>query len=264
MTTNLMIGTPVFNDAPGSTVTGSGTFAAATPLEAMLSGSRSRLGRLSSATTAHTITVDMGSAASRTIDFFYVARANILKAQLATRLKLAGGTSGDITGVSTTLQSLTLYGRNAEDAIFTSELANSAVGSLPSTATNQTYVVTIGQSGVDPSTKWAASKIMFGQWFDFGRDPRTLDFKYQEVQTPGQRSPHTLFTFRWSGISKTTKDAAIAALIAPREKGCILYTRSYHAPLLDRRVVHAFVDDYEVKYNAENSFDFTIRFREQI
>lgn len=262
MTTNLLIGTPAFHDATGTTVTSSGTFETNRPFTNLLSGGRSRLARLSSAATAFTVTADMGSAASRTIDFFYVARANIIKAQLCTRLKLAGGTSGDIAGVSTTLQSLALYGRNEEDALFTDELANSAVGSLSDTSTNQTYVVTVGQSGVDPSTKWALSKVMFGQWFDFGRDPETM--KSVEVMKPGHRSAHTLFTFGWRGITKAVKDSAIASLITNKEKGCILYTRDYHRPLLDRRVVHAFVDDYETQYRSVDTYDFTIRFREQI
>lgn len=261
--TNLLIGTPAYSDDDAITsVTSSGTFSTVQALHKLLSGGRARLARLSTAADSFTVTVNIGTAASRTIDFFYVARANILKAQLATRLKIAGGTTGDIAGVSTTLQSLTLYGRNSEDAIFTSELANSAVGSLSNTATNSSYIITIGQSGVDPSTKWALSKIMFGQWFDMGRDPENRSFA--EVHRPGQRSSHTVFTFIWRGITKATKDAAIAQLVNTREKGCILYTRDYHPVLLDRRVVHAFIDDYESAYRSEDQYDFRLVLREQV
>lgn len=264
MTTNLMIGIPSLTDSTSSSVSTTGTFESARPVTNLISGGRSRLGRISAANTGFTVTFDTGSAASRTIDYLYIAKANIIKAQLATRLKLAGGTSGDIAGISTTLQSLTLYGRNSQDAIFTSELANSAVGSLSSTATNQTYILTVGQSGVDPSTKWALSQVMFGQWFDFGRDPIVGSLKYAFETDPRAREAATLFTFTWEGISKTVKDSAISSLVRYREKGCILYTRTLHSPLLNRRVVHALLDAYEVTYAAEGSYNMTIRFREQI
>jgi len=262
MSTNLLIGMPAYNDSTAITVTSSGTFETARPFTNLLSGGRSNLARLSSIASTFSVTFDMGSAASRTIDFFYVARANIVKAQLCTRLRLEGGTSGDIAGVSTLLQSTTLYGRDSQDAIFTSELANSEVGSLSSTATNSTYVVTIGRGGIDPATKWALSKLMFGQWFDFGRDP--VSARWSEEVKPGKRSSCTIFTFTWQGISKTIKDSAISSLIKTREKGCILYTRDYHRPLLERRVVHAFIEDYETIFRSEGTYDMTIRFREQI
>jgi len=264
MTTNLMIGLPSLTDSPTSGISTSGTFETGRPVTNLLSGGRSRLGRLSAASTGFTVTFNTGSVATRTLDFLFVGRANILKSMGATRLKLAGNLSGDICGVSTTLQSLALVGRYAQDALFTSELANSPVGALSNTTLNQSYILTIGQSGVDPSKKWALSQVMFGQWFDFGRDPERESSRWSFDSDPGQREVATLFTFTWKGITKQVKDSAVASITRYREKGCILYTRDYHSTLLERRVVHALVDAYEVHYRAEGVYDMTIRFREQI
>lgn len=257
--TNLLIGVPAYAD--GADVSASEAFDSRYSLENLIAGGRSRLGILDAAADSVTITVDAGSA-SRTIDFFYVARANILKAQGATRLKLSGDISGDIAGTDVDLQSLDLYGHGDQDAIFTSELNNSDVGGLSDTSTNESYDIVIGQAGVDDEVCWGFSKFMFGEWFDFGRDPENRSI--EEVWKKGGRDPYLEITFIWRGISKEKKDSAISTIIENRERGCILYTRDYHAPLLSRRVMHSFVERYETNYLSDQQYDMSITFREQI
>jgi hypothetical protein len=88
--TNLVIGVPTYTE--GADVSASEAFDSRYSLENLIAGGRSRLGILDAAADSVTITIDAGSA-SRTIDFLYIARANILKAQGATRLKLSGDVS---------------------------------------------------------------------------------------------------------------------------------------------------------------------------
>lgn len=262
MSTNLLIGLPTLFS--GSTVAGTATFSDEHPVSNVVDGSRQQLGRLDESDTACGITFDTGAAASRLIEFLFVARANIAKAMGSKRLLLTGATSGNICGTEDGFQSIDLYGRNSEDALFTTELANSTDGTLPSTATNQSYQVDVAGSGTCPDKRYACSVIMAGSWFDFGRDVRYEDRQFTEVWNPGNRSSYTKFTFTWRGLTKAVKDAAIAQIVSDYEKGLILYTRTEHSILLGRRVVHAFVQGYDVQYKAENSFDLTISFAEQV
>jgi hypothetical protein len=260
---NLVIGIPSYTDNTTlNPLATTGTFETNLPVKNLLSGARSRLGRLSTATTSYTITTDTGGAATRAVDFLWIARANILKAQGCTRIKLAGGTSGDICGLDTTFGATTLYGRESEDLILTSELANSTLGTLPNSTSNSTYILTIGRSGVDPSIKWCFSKFMFGAWFDFGRDPETIQIFEQSAYNA--RSNYNVFKFIWRGIAESVKDSAVASIIFNRPKGCILYTKDYHMPLLGRRVVHAMLDDYVTRYETEGFYTIELTFKEQI
>jgi hypothetical protein len=264
---NLVIGLPTYIDNttlnPLATL---GTFDTKFPASNLLSGARSRLARLSVAASDCTITIDKGAASTLTIDFFYVARANILKSQGSKRVGLTASldnvTYSNIAMNASGFQSVTLYGRESEDLIFTSELPGYVTGSLPDINSYRYYKVHFAGSGTCPTVKYAASKFMFGAWVDFGRDPESL--QVIEQPTYSARSNYNLFKFTWRGIAKSVKDSAVASIIFNRAKGCILYTKDYHLPLLGRRVVHAMLDDYFIRYETEGFYTIELTFREQI
>ncbi len=242
MTTNLLIGYPqIILDAP-ATVSANGM----TPAYNLTAGSRSDYAQSPSAVTSSTITYDLGTAATRAIDFFYVAKAGVLKAQGSRRIGLEGSTDNvsysPIAFNSSGFQSVTLYGPDSDDLIFTSELAGYTSGALPDSTSYRYYRVHFAGSGSCPSKRYAASKVIFGQWFNFGRDPEWSGFDVAETNW-GARPPYR-FQFTWQGITPAVKNSAESLLFSRREDGLILYTRNYHAPLLDYRAIHAYIKDY--------------------
>lgn len=262
MTTNLVIGYPQIT--VDSTITTSTAFATTAPKENVLSGPRAMYGELATATTELWLKANLGSSQQKTIDFFYIARANILKAMGSTSVLLQGSTDdvsySNIAGCLATFQSATLYGPRSEDIIFTSELANSTHGTLSASPTYR-YWRSYFASG-DPSKKYPFSKVMYGAWFDMGRDPE--DRHVSEISGTWDRESRLVYRFAWRGISKTVKESFVTSLINKRENGCILYTKSYHDLLNEHRVLHCQIVDYSITVLTEGLFDISATFEEMI
>ena len=264
MATNLLIGYPQI--ATDSTLTPSSAFNSAYPETNLVYGARTDLAQLDTADTESSIVYDAGTASARQIDFVYIAKANILKAQGSKRAGLSGSTD-DVTYTEIALntaglQTCTLYGPDAQDLIFTAELPGYTDGSLPDAISYRYYKAEFAGSGTCPSKRYSCSKIMFGQWFDFGRDPEWSAFSSRPLES-GARNPYT-FSFTWQGITPSIKNSAEDLLFSYKERGVILYTRDYHAPLLDYRAIHAFVTSYDLFPITDGSWNITINFEEQI
>lgn len=269
MATNLLLGYPQITLDADLAV--SSAFHDLRPAENAIYGGRSELAQLDAADTTVSLTFDLGSSQQKTIDFLYVARANLLKAHGATRLLLEGSDDDsaytDICGVDGGFQSLALHGPRGEDAIFTSELANSTDGALSASPTYR-YWRFWGADAADPSEKWSFSKVMFGQWFDFGRDPLT-DRQVGITRTEWSREGAYRLTLRWRGLSRTVYEAFVETFIAEGpvskiERGLFLYTSFYHEFLFNWRVLHCMVVDYEPVPAASDTFDLNITFEELV
>lgn len=267
--TNLLIGYPQITTS--ATVTTSSAFATAKPKERAIYGSRSEGVELAAAATSMWMKFDLGSSQTKTIDFLYVARAKLLKSRLSTRLLLEGSTDdisySDVCGVDGGFQSLALYGPRSEDAIFTEALGNSTDGTLPASPSCR-YWRFWGAGAADPSELYQFSKVIFGQWFDMGREPRS-DMNVSLERSPWNRDGRLVFNMRWEGISKATKDSFVSTFVKEAgvskvERGLFLYTDTNHAPLLGYRVLHAVIAAYEAKYRTEGFFDLSVTFKELI
>lgn len=270
MSTNVLLGYPQIT-VDATAIAASSTFNTLRPKENAIYGSRAELAQLNAADTTINIRFDLGSSQTKTIDFLYVARANLLKARGATRLLLEGSTNGvaytDICGVDGGFQSLTLYGPRSEDAIFTGALGNSTDGTLPASPTYR-YWKFWGAAAADPSEKYLFSKVMFGSFFDFGRDP-LFDRQIDPIIKPWARRTPLKFTLRWKGITAAKKDSFVDTFIADSqlskvERGVFLYTDTSHELLLNYRVVHCIITGYDPTPAAEGYFDLTVNFEEMI
>jgi len=263
--TNLLIGYPQITTG-ATTLTPSSAFNTLYPETNLVYGSRSDLGQVNAANTVLDLLFDAGSASARTIDFFYIAKANIFKAQGSKRAGLTGSIDNvsysNIAMNAAGFQSVTLYGPDSQDLIFTAELPGYLTGSLPSSTSYRYYKAHLAGSGSCPSKRYACSKIMFGQWFDFGRDPEWSGISYAENKT-GHRFP-LVFEFIWKGITPTIKNSAEDNLFISKERGVILYTQNYHAPLLDYRVVHCYIKSYNITPLTDGAWDISITFEEMI
>jgi len=263
MATNLLIGTAQYT-VDATSITSSSTVDTSYPIENIITGPRGTYSQLAAANTVWTIDFNLSGSTSIVIDYLFVARANLLKAAGATRLKLQGynGAYVNLAGTDAGLASKTLYGPRSEDAIFTSDLANSDY-TIPSTA-NYTALRFHPCGAADPSKKYKHSKMYCGTWFDPGHDPVAPHKITKITRQPGDRESVYQFTFTWQGITDTKRNEFFTNLFNERQKPVFLYTRTYHDVLLEHRVVHCFVADYSTSYISTNSHEITIIFEEMI
>lgn len=267
MTSNLLIGTAQYTvDATANT--SSSAADSSYPISNVITGPRGTYTQLATAATSSWIKWDLGASTALSIDFYYVARAKLLKSAGSKRLLLDGSTDDasytNICGAASTFQSITLYGPRSEDALFTSELANSASGTLSATPTYRYLRHWAAGEGTEPSKKWKHSKVMFGSWFDPGRDPERPHQIEKISRTPADRESVYTFTFTWRGITNAKRNEFITKLFSERQKPVILYTRSYHDLLLEHRVVHCMVSDWSTYLLAPDCHEITVTFEEMI
>lgn len=264
MSTNLLIGYPQIT--VDSTITASPSYSSEFPATNICYGSRSDIGQMVSAYYESTIKFDAGSSSARTIDFFFIGNAKIAKTQGSKRAGLTASVDdvsySNVAMNAAGFQSVTLYGPDSADLIYTAELPGYLTGSLPSSSSYRYYKAHLAGSGTCPSKKYASSQIMFGQWFDFGRDPEWGNVG--SVSYENARRPALLFSFVWRGITPTVKNSAEDYLFTRRERGLILYTKDYHAPLLDYRVVQCFIKTYTVDPITDGTWSISITFEEQL
>lgn len=266
MSTNLLIGYPqITTDSTVSVNTGA-EFSDLHPITNLIYGGRSDIGQVSVATTEIAIKFDTGSASARAIDFFYIGGARIFKTQGSKRAGLTASTDdvsySNVAMNASGFQSVTLYGPDSADLLYTAELTGFLTGSLPYSTSQRYYKAHMAGSGTCPSKRYAASKIMFGQWFDFGHDPEWTSVKTSNYGNA--RRPALEFDFQWRGISPTIKNSADELLFSRRERGLILYTKDYHAPLFDYRVVNCFIKSYSVDPLTDGAWNISITFQEML
>ncbi len=264
MTTNLLIGYPQITT--NATITSEEDFDDNYPVTNLIDGARGTLARTEIEAAVQEVIFDAGSSTARTIDFFYVARAGILKAQGSKRCGLTSSvdnvTYSDIAFSSSSFQSKTLRGPDSDDLIWTNEINEYDTGSLPDTTAARYYKFHLAGSGTCPSKKYMCSKVMFGSWFDFEHDP---EFNGEEpIIRDGARRPAKMLSFTWRGISATIKNSAIATLFEYPERGVILYTKNYHGILNGYRVFHCYIASYSISVNTNNTYNINIKFIEMI
>jgi len=246
------------------------------PVNNLVCGPRSSYTKLAAVGNSEWVKFDLGSSQSKTIDFYIVAKANLLKAGGSFRLKLSGSTIDatpttnaqaytDICGTNDGLQSLTLYGPRSEDAIFTADLANSTSGpGLPVTASYRFFRHAYVGFGASPMRTWKHSKCYFGQWFDPGKDPIRPSRVEKIIKDKNDRESVYLFTFTWEGITDAKRNEFFTNLFNDRQRGVFLYTKNYHDLLLEHRLIHCFVADFSVSRTAPDSHSITVTFEEMI
>jgi len=267
MATNLLIAYPqITTDA--TTVTTSSSADTSLPIRNVITGARVNGSQLATSATSSWVKYDIGASTQKTIDYLIVARAKVLQKQGSKRVLLDGSTDdvsySNICGAASTFQSLSLYGPHSEDMIFTSELANSASGTLSATPTYRYWRFWAAGEGTEAANKWFFSKVYFGQWFDFGRDPIYPREVTKRIRTTSDRQSFYVFRFTWDGITSAKLNEALSKFLGNRELPVFLYTATYHDVLNEHRLVHCAIADYDIQTNMDNSYRVSVTFEELI
>lgn len=136
--TNLLLAYPaVLRDA--ATITADVTYQARSPLKNIVTGGRSSTARVETPTYGPTVTVDMGSGQTRTLEYVVVAKASVVKGLGGTYFYVSQsndllGADTHVLGTTTDLQTRTYMGPRNEDLIFTAEVNNQFVQPIPTFA----------------------------------------------------------------------------------------------------------------------------------
>lgn len=264
MSTNLLIGYPQI--ATNSSITSDATFDSYYPLANSIYGSRSDYTKVSPNVNVYEIIYDAGTVTSRTIDFVFFANASIVKAMGSKRIGLTASddniTYNNVAMSASSFQTKTLRGAEARDLIWTNEINEYDTGSLPYTTPRRYYKAHLAGSGTCATSGYTHSQIMFGQWFDFGRDPEWNGLSFRSIS--GQRKPAIVVELVFRGIDKTIKANADEFLFSRKERGAILYTKNYHSPLFDFRVLHGYIAQHNISAVTDGSYDISFTFVEMI
>lgn len=203
-------------------------------------GSRRNFYRSGTAQATHTLTWDLGAGESGACNYLFIARADmfVLSTTDATvDLKSSDDDSSYTSEAATLLATSDLVGPQARDFLDTFELT--------SDARYWRIELTNSASGdIQP----AFSKVMFGEAFDFGRDPSIERRSIRDVKTKGQRESQFQFELEWEGITDTKIQSFLNEIgdyidVQP----VVLFTTSYHPILHDLTAVHCIIKTFSVE-----------------
>lgn len=207
-----------------------------------------------SAVTGFNIEYDLGSGETSSVDYFILARADLLQAVGVTSLIIASaadGIGGSYSNQHTvsSFNTATLYGPGSRDLLVTGLSLSAA----------RTWKWTV--SGASSSTH-AFSKAYFGNAFDMGMQPsfdfvREAEFTSEYVTGAGSTrisrhsEPRYIFNFTWTGVSDD-KVTEFVSKIASRAhlNRYFLFTTSVHQVLNSERVVHVKLTEWETDNSA--------------
>lgn len=229
MTTNLLIGTCQIPLA-STGFTQSALTEANFPATNLLGESLVETCRFATAATGlSTFNFDVGSGVTMAANFFYIAKANLLKSSGVTQATLKGNStfdyaSGTAVHDNASFASASLVGPSSEDY-------------LASFATSSAFRFWFVGYNSTMATKRPHAKLYFGTSLDLGRDPVSTSFK-RVRPTDAQRKSKIILTIDWLDISFANTVALIDSVIKLRRTNpVVLYTTSYHAILHGYRAI---------------------------
>lgn len=222
--------------------------------ENVVAGSRSSRFQFdaSYATPAHVF--DLGAnytSVDNTADYFIVADANLSIAESSNSIRLAArtGTSGLYTSIfSNAWAASDLKGPNNRDYITT----------FTETASYRQWHVQL-HSGASVDT-FPHSKVYFGKFFDFGRDP-TLQSTMEVGYERDQKIYHAIsLNLKYDGLSADTRESFEEKIGQYRDENPVfLYSETYDPILMGQELLNVVIDDYA--FTQRNAFQFDLRIR---
>jgi hypothetical protein len=236
-TTNVLLG---FAEIPlaSSTTTVSLTASTTYPLVNLFGGSRFDIFKVATATSGDCLlTFDLGASTTKSANFIYFAKANLLKYDDVGTITVKAHTANNY-GAATTITTLssfgstTLQGPHEED--YVSIFAESAA-----------YRYWFVNYNASAASNFAHSKMFLGKLFDPGMDP-TPNIEITRVREIGGRRK-ALYTFRlhWDGLTYAKAKTMHETFSRTRRYNpVILVTQSYHEPLHSHRVIIGRVTEF--------------------
>lgn len=268
-----------YPDVPVSSyvVTTSAAYDSDYPLVNTTTGMRWGYGQLAANGTSVSITYDMGTSNSRTVDHLILGGCQALKSNSVTQATLQGSNNGstwtDQLGTASGFQTRTFNGPDGDDVIFTAAYNDQYAATL---AAYRYFKVTLAGG----THKFPVSKIYFGAAFDMGKEPDNYDmeilterdadtWRYHRGNVIMSKAfyPKHRVTVEWDGVTDAKARSAYTTLLSrPSRDHVFLYCATYQDPLYDNRLLHCRVVDSECtstrRKGSGNWNDITMVFEE--
>jgi hypothetical protein len=263
MASNLLIGYP---DIPyrATAITTTGTENTAFPLSNSISGARDDRVELAATANLPYIQFDLGASVTASVNYFFIARANLLKSALATQailLRYDGASEVSVLGTGSGLQTRTFTGPNSEDLMFASGFNDQVVATIPSSSYRY-WRFYFGDSVL--LKKWTFGKAYFGTLFDIGRNPVYGLVAQPKVRRPGNRRPAYTFDVRWEGITDANRALFISTIASVADISPVVLWDTSDYALNGMRTLHAKMIEHEIIPTAYNTTTITAKFQEMI
>lgn len=242
----------------GTTTLTSGTTDTGYVLENLLSGSRSDLWRTTTSQTA-VIHTDMGSGSTATPYYYYLARAdlyyNAVKASTSGKTILESSSNDSSWSNQLTETWYSLFGPRGEDYI-------NVFGAGVSATRYWRVTLTTGDGAT--TSKHTLSKLMFGSYFDLGRDPEYGVMKRRAFKQPGARDQAFILNAQWRGITDAKRMELNDSILAYRDVSPIVLYETTDNLLQGFKLLHAWIVDCKVTPISLNSNEISMTFEECI
>lgn len=262
--TNLLIGFPSIPlNATLSLVSGSAD--PSFQLSNIAIGDRGKIFRLNAAGNETEIKMDLGVGNTATVSYLYVARANLLKAQQATKLVLRSSpddvTYTDVIGTNSGLQTRTFTGAESEDLMFASGFNDQISGSLPSTA-RRYFRLRFGDSVV--SNKWNFSTVYCGEFLDLIRDPVAPLEVERRRQSANNRRARYQYSLIWQAITDAKAEEFVTKVWTNKDVAPVVLYDSSNVLLYGKRTLHCHILDVERSRIKKNVNELKVKIEEVI
>lgn len=249
MTSSFLILTP---DVPAlaMSVTSTTEFSEDYPIYSSVFGRGYLTSRLSESVSSVSITFDLGSGASRTIDHLVVGGIKSLLSTNVNKVVLQGSSDGatwaNQLGTVSSFASKIVDGPNRDTVIFTQARNDDLAGTL---AAYRYFRVTMQTSS--GLSNFPFSKLYFGQAFDMGKEPDNYDLKLEDsinADTWQYARGHSIMskafypkhqiTVEWDGVPDAKANEFFQKILSdPWRNTVYLYTQNYQDPLYDNTLM---------------------------
>lgn len=237
-TTNVLIGYCEIPLAASST-TFSTTPSTTYPLKNLFGGSRFDIFKVATpASGDHLMTIDLGASTTKTANFVYFSKANLLQGDDVGTITIKAHSANNYAAATTvttisSFGSATLVGPHAEDYIVTF---------TETSAYRYWFVNYNGSAATDVSHAY----MFLGKLFDPGVDPTYDTLEITRKRPTGSRRK-ALYTFKlqWKGLTYAkTKTMLDTFARTRRHNPIILVTQSYHEILHSHKVIIGRITDF--------------------
>lgn len=114
------------------------------------------------------------------------------------------------------------------------------------------------------SFKHQLSKVYFGNWFDFGRDPIFPADKSVEFKEDGNRAPRYLVNLTWLGVTNTVRNDFISKILKWRDVNPVILNDTSGKILDGNRLLHCVITECSFTPRGVNYSDVSLSFEELI
>jgi hypothetical protein len=259
--TNFLIGYP---DIPlrSTAFTASAAEDPSYPLKNLITGGRGRMFQFNAAQTSYWIKADMGASATASMQFFFLARANMLKKAGVTQCILQSSPNDaawtNRIGTAANFQSKTFTGPRSEDLLFT-QTFNDDAANYTSSAIRYWRI-----TGLTASSKMMFSKFYLGNWFDFGKEPVVPIVQRRQGYEFKNREARHIFKMSWQGIDDATRQSFNEKILRYKDINPVILYDTADLILNDMRTLHAWITDCKVRPITYNRNDISVTFEEAI